>query len=188
MKLVAALAAAVLGVALAPGTASADVSLRRDPVGDMARSPIGSSAYVPAPTQAQGDIVATRVFHGRRAIRVQVQLRDLTPAGNGNFHVFVIRSRWRQRTVEIDALPGHWAGRVTTTDGHGRIVPCAVRHRLDYDLNRVMVRIPRSCLHRPPWVQVAVRTTVAGTSHVYADDAGVAGFTGAFVFGPRVRS
>jgi len=182
--------AGVLAAVLAgtPGAAVAGTLTRRDPVGDVARSPIGTSSYAPAPTQVQGDIVATRVVHARRAIWVQVRLRELTTATNGNFHLIAIRSRWRLRTVEIDALPGHWEGRSVTTDARGRAVACAVTYRIDYDRNRVMLRMPRSCLGRPPWVQVAVRSTVAGSRYVYADDAGATGFTGALVFGPRVRS
>jgi len=182
-------ATVALGVVLVCGPAAvADVKTRHDPAGDMSRSPIGASAYTPDPAQVEGDVVATRVADGRRAIWVQVRLRELTPTGNGNFHLIAIRSKWRVRTVEIDALPGHWEGRSSTTDGRGRVVACAVRHHIDYDRNRVLLRMPRSCLGRPPWVQVAVRTTVAGSRYVWADDAGATTFTGALAFGPRVRS
>jgi len=189
MRRMVAVATVVLGLVLVSGPAAlADVLTRRDPVGDVARSPIGASSYAPAPTQVQGDVLATRVVHAKRAIWVQIRLRELTTTTNGNFHLVAIRSKWRLRTVEIDALPGHWEGRSVTTDARGRAVACAVTHRIDYDRNRVMLRVPRSCLGRPPWVRVAVRSSVAGSRYVYADDAGSATFTGALFFGPRVHA
>src|SRR4051812_13898406 len=143
MRRMVAVTAAVLALLVgAPGAASADVLTRRDAAGDVARSPIGASSYTPAPTQVQGDILATRVVHARRAIWVQVRLRELTTTTNGNFHVIAVRSKWRLRRVEIDALPGHWEGRAVTTDNRGRAVACAVTYRIDYDRNRVMLRMP----------------------------------------------
>jgi len=170
-----------------PTAATADVLVQRDAVGDVARSPVGASSYTPAPTQAHGDIVATRVVHARRAIWVQVRLRELTTASNGNFHLVSIRTPWRLRTVEIDAFPGHWEGRAVMTDAHGGVVPCAVTHRIDYDRNRVMLRVPRPCLGTPRWVQVGIRSTVAGATWAYADDARSSGLGSGLTYGPRVR-
>jgi hypothetical protein len=155
----------------------ADVLVHRDPVGDVARAPVGSNVYAPAPTQADGDVVATRVVHARRAIWIQIRFRELVDRGNGNFHLIGIRTPWRTRTIELDALPGHWEGRATTSDGHGRVVACAVTHRISYDRNRVMLRVPRSCLGTPPWIRVGMRSTVAGATYVYSDDARSAGMS-----------
>ena len=154
-----------------PGTARADVLVHRDPVGDVARSPVGSNVYSPVPTQAHGDIVATRVVHARLAIWIQIRFRELTDRSNGNFHLIGIRTPWRSRTIELDALPGHWEGTTTMTNGRGQVVACAVTHRISYDRNRVMLRVPRNCLGAPRWVQVAIRSTVAGATFAYADDA-----------------
>lgn len=169
-----------------PGSAYAGVLVHRDPVGDMARSPVGTNAYLPAPNQVHGDITATRVVHARRAIWIQIRLRELDTTGNGNFHQVSIRTQWRTRNVEVDAFPGHWEGTASVTDAHGRPVACAVTHRIDYDRNRVMMRVPRVCLGTPRWIQVGIRTTVAGTLYVYADDARSNGLGPALSYGRRI--
>jgi len=185
-------AAVLLGVALAaaPARAGADVLVHHDPTGDVARSAVGSNLYSPMPTQAHGDIVATRVVHARLAIWIQIRLRELTDHSNGNFHLIGIKTPWRARTIRLDAFPGHWEGTISMTDGHGRPVACAVTHRINYDLNRVMLRVPRSCLGAPKWVRVGIRTTVAGATYAYADDARTAGLPSgletSLVYGRRV--
>lgn len=173
-----------------PGTAAADVLVHRDPAGDVARSPVGSNVYTPAPTQTHGDIVATRVVHARRAIWIQIRFAELTDQGNGNFHLIGIKTPWRSRTIELDALPGHWEGRTTMTDAHGRVVACDVTHRISYDRNRVMLRVPRTCLGAPRWVRVGIRSTVAGATSAYTDDArstGLAsGLESSLAYGRRI--
>lgn len=182
-------AAVAIGVALLlqSGAAIGDRLTRRDAVGDVWRSPIGSSSYSPVPTKVEGDIVRTRVSHGRRAIWVVIRLRDLTTASNGNFHRLWIKSDRRFRSVEIDAFPGHWEGHAVTTTARGRVVGCAVTHRIDYVKHKVVVRVPRSCLgHHPAWVRVAIRTTVAGPKYSFTDDARRTGLTSRVGYGHRV--
>lgn len=188
MRLVRPALAVLLGAALVaqPAAASAGVLVHRDPAGDVVRSPVGSNVGSPVPAQAHGDIVLIRVAHARRAIWIQVRFRELTDTSNGNFHVIAIQTRWRTRTVALDAFPGHWEGSTTTTDAHGRVVACAVGHRIDYDRNRVMVRVPRSCLGKPKWVRVGVRSTVAGSTYAYTDDARSRGLPAGPVYGPRI--
>lgn len=170
-----------------PEVATADVLAQRDAVGDVSRSPVGSSLYVPVPTQVQGDIVATRTVHARRAFWIQIRLRELTTSTQGNFHLVAIKSRWRLRNIRIDAFPGHWEGRAVTTDAHGSVVACAVTHRIDYDRNQVLLRVPRSCLGTPRWVRAGIRSTVAGALFAYADDARSPGAVGDLAFGRRIR-
>ena len=185
-------AALIVGLAVVlpswPAAAVAGTRSWHDATGDVAQSRVGSNVYVPAPTQVQGDIVRTRVVHAKRAIWVQVRFRDLTTTTNGNFHLIAIRSDRRTRSIEVDAFPGHWEGAATTRDKRGVAVACAVTHRLDYDRNRLMLRIPRTCVgKRSSWVRVGVRSTVAGTMYAYADDARATGAVGATPrYGPRV--
>lgn len=193
MRLVRSVGLVLLGLAVPalPGPATAGVLVHRDAVGDVARSPVGSNLYAPAPTQAHGDIVATRVVHARRAIWIQIRFQELTDHSNGNFHLIGIRTPWRSRTIELDALPGHWEGQTTMTDAHGRVVACAVTHRISYDLNRVMLRVPRSCLGTPQWIRVGIRSTIAGSTFAYTDDArstGLpSGLPSSLVYGRRIR-
>jgi hypothetical protein len=180
--------AVLLGVVLAapPGAASAEVLVHRDAPGDVARSPVGAAVFTPAPTQVDGDIVYSRVAHARRAIWIQVRYRDLQMAGNGNFHVVAIKTRWRLRTIEVDAFPGHWEGRESMTDALGQAVACAVTHRIDYDRNRLVLRVPRSCLGKPRWVQVGIRSTVAGVTDAFTDDARTTGLGAGTAFGSKI--
>jgi hypothetical protein len=178
----------LLGLSLASGaaTAQADVLRHRDAVGDVARAPVGSASYSPAPKQVAGDILATRVVHGRRAVRVQIRLRELTTTGNGNFHLVSVKTPRRTRNVELDAFPDHWEGRTTFTGGQGRPRPCAVTHRIDYDRNLVRIRIPHSCLGRAAWVRVGIRSSVAGALYVYADDARRSKPGSTFAYGRKI--
>jgi hypothetical protein len=153
----------------------------------VARSPVDSNAYVPAPTQVRGDIVGIRVSFTRRAVWIRFRLQDLATTGNGNFHLVGISSDRRDRSVEIDAFPGHWEGRAAVTGPRGQAVACAVPHRIDYERNRVALHVPRSCLGRATWVRVGVRTTVAGSTSVYADDARAVGYSPTLHLGRRVR-
>ena len=180
-------AGAVAALVSQPAYAGAEVVTRADAIGDVARSPIGSSAYTPVPTRVEGDITSIRVRHARRTIRIDIRLRDLSTTNNGNFHRIAIKSNRRYRSIAIDAFPTHWAGRLVTTNIHGRTVGCAVSHVIDYTRNVVTVRMPRACLRRPDWVRVSARTTVAGVKYAFADDATARGYVAGLVFGPRVR-
>jgi hypothetical protein len=171
-----------------PAQAVADTLTHRDPVGDVARSPIGSSTYTLAPARIEGDITSMRVQHGRRAIWISIRLRDLTTTTNGNFHRLAIKSDRRYRAIALDAFPGHWAGTAVVTNIHGLAVGCRVRHRIDYVANAVGFRVPRRCLgHQPRWVRVGARTAVAGANYAYADDAIARGYSASLVLGKRVH-
>jgi hypothetical protein len=190
MRVAGRVAAVGIGVSLLlqSGAAVGDVLRRADPVGDVWRTPIGSSSYAPAPTRVEGDIVSSRVSHGPHAIWIGIRLRELTTTSNGLFTRLAIVSDRRYRAIAIDALPGHWDGRAVTTTRAGLVVGCGVTHRIDYDENRIVVRVPRVCLGRhPAWVRVAIRTTVAGTTYAYTDDARTTGLVSRVVFGHRVR-
>ena len=90
-----------------------------------------------------------------------------------------------RRVERIAALAQELGG-----DGHSLAVACDVTHRISYDRNRVMLRVPRSCLGAPRWVQVGIRSTVAGATFAYADDArsnGLpSGLQSSLVLGPRI--
>lgn len=189
MSLVHRVLAGVVGVGLlgVPGVANADTLTRRDAVADVGRTPIGMSSYTTVAGRAEGDITVTRVTYGRRAVRVWIGMRELSPTTNGNFHRLAILSDRRYRSVQVDAFPGRWAGRAVVSDAAGRALTCPVVHRIDYDRNQVFVKLPSSCLgRRAHWVRVAIRTTTAGVKYAFTDDARTKGL-GAVTYGPRVR-
>jgi hypothetical protein len=177
----------VVLLASSPGMAAAEVVRHRDAVGDVARSPVGTNAYVPDPAQAQGDIRAIRVSFARRAVWIRYRLQDLATTGNGNFHLVGVTSDRRGLSVTLQAFPGHWEGRLGVTDDHGAASPCPVGFHIDYDRNRVGLRVPRSCLGRATWARVGVRTTVAGTTYAYVDDARAEGYSATLHLGRRVH-
>jgi hypothetical protein len=178
--------AVALLAAWSPGAAVAGRHNDHDALADMWSSPVGALSYTAAPHHVEGDILATRVIHAPRAVLIRIRLRELTPAGNGNFHRIAIKSDRRFRYLSLDALPDHWGGTAQMTGSAGRPVVCAVHHRIDYDRNEIHLKVPRSCLGKPAWVRVGVRSTVAGALKVYADDAHSAGVPGTIALGPRV--
>ncbi len=177
---------AVAALVMVPGAAGAERRGDHDALADMWSSPVGATSYKPASRHVEGDIIATRVIHAPRSVRIRVRLRELTTGSNGDFHRIAIKSDRRYRFVEIDALPGRWDGSAWMTGSAGRPVPCALHFRIDYDLNQVHLKVPRTCLGKPAWVRVGVRSTVAGTLRVYADDAHSTGVPARIALGPRV--
>jgi hypothetical protein len=189
MRLVRAIAVLTCAVLLAsiPSAAIAMRARHQDAVGDAARSPIGVNAYTPSPRAVEGDIKSIRVVHAQRTVWIRVRFRELSTTTNGNFHLVGIRSDRRDRSIELDALPGHWDGGTVVRNAHGQTVSCRVRHRIDYDLNQLRIGVPRSCLGKPSWVRVGVRTTVAGTKYAYVDDARAIGYSATLVYGHRIH-
>jgi hypothetical protein len=172
---------------MVPSAAGAERHGDHDALADMWSSPVGAVSYSAAPRHVEGDIVATRVIHGLRAVRVRIRFRELTETTNGNFHRIAIKSDRRYRFIEVDALPGHWDGTALMTGSAGAPVACALHHRIDYDLNEIHLEVPRQCLGKPSWVRVGVRSTVAGALRVFVDDAHSIGVPGSIALGPRVR-
>lgn len=189
MRLLGRVSAVALGTALLvqSGAAVGGTLERNDATGDVWRTLIGAASYAPAPSRSEGDIVSSRVSHGPHAIWIGVRFRELTATSNGFFTRLAIVSDRRYRGIAIDALPGHWDGQEVTTNRRGVVVGCAVTHRIDYGRNRIVVRVPRTCLGRKPaWVRVAIRTTVAGATYAFVDDARTTGLV-KVAFGRRVR-
>lgn len=172
---------------MAPSAADAERRTDHDALADMWSSPVGAVSYSAAPKHVEGDIVATRVIHGLRAVRIRIRFRELTETTNGNFHRIAIKSDRRYRFIEVDALPGHWDGTALMTGSAGAPVACALHHRIDYDLSEIHVMVPRACLGKPSWVRVGVRSTVAGALRVFVDDGHSVGVPGSVALGPRVR-
>jgi len=178
--------AAVAVLVMLPSAAGAERRGEHDALADVWASPVGAVSYTAVPKHVDGDIVATRVIHAPRAVWIRVRFRELTDTTNGNFHRFAIKSDRRYRFVEINALPGHWEGTALMTGSAGRPVACALHFRIDYVLNQIHLKIPRSCLSKPSWVRVGVRSIVAGALRVFTDDGHSIGVPGRIALGRRV--
>jgi hypothetical protein len=70
--------------------------------------------------------------------------------------------------------------------GEHKRVHCGVRHTIDYLANTVVIKVPRSCLGKPRWVQVSDEAISRTDSLIYVDQGG-AGSTEELVYGPRIR-
>ena len=186
---------AAAAVALVPTAAQAAGSSHSDAVGDQHSVAVDSAGHVtdttstPEPASTNGDITSIHVVNGSRVVKVVTRYRDLAATGRGLLHELQILSPNRNRLVYIDAYPGRWGGKATMRTAHGKRVSCAVRHRIDYARNVIVVKVPRSCLGRPRVVKVGAATLVGdGAGKIFYDDAYRVGgeWTDTFVLSPKV--
>lgn len=166
------LTAAALAV---PTAASAGTLTHSDPAGDVVAIDLTSAggSMTPAPTRANGDIVATRLTYVGSTVRVKVRFRDLARKGT-LITELAIKSGRSFRYVELTARPGAYAGRLKVTTHADAPVKCAgTTHTIDYTANTELLTIPARCLGGPSWVRIGVGeiTTEDGFRHAWGDDA-----------------
>jgi hypothetical protein len=173
-----AVAAAVL-TAVPAAAASAQTVLHRDATHDVRSvdEASTSNASTREPRVPQGDISVIAITHARRLVTVSVKFRDLDKSAPW-LHEFSFRTdTGKRREVDLFAGPGSWSGQQTFGTSTGTKVPCSgLRHTIDYVKHKVTLTVPRSCLGKPRWVQVAEGTVRFGdsdpsSSKAYADDA-----------------
>ncbi len=143
----------------------------------------------PAPQQRRGDIRRTTLTHSERAVSVRMKFVELERTGAWFSLDVRLRTNtgfWRQATV-LGGSKGFfgqplWRGDTLLARRHGHEVNCALTHNIDYVTNVITVRIPRSCLNAPRWVQ-------ANATYISAryGSAPVAFLDSAHVVGPRVN-
>ena len=63
-----------------------------------------------------------------------------------------------RRDVDIFADGGDWQGSADLRRRSGSPVKCAISHQINYTRNVIRLRVPRSCLKDPRWVQANVFT------------------------------
>ena len=132
-----------------------------DARGDMWRMPQDGPPLVAAPRQRRGDIRRTTIRHGVHAFNVRTQFSEL--ARRLQYQGFVIRVRTNagvRRYITIAAGKfgprTFWRGFVSVERPNGPDVDCAAAHRINYTTNVIRLRVPRSCLNDPQWVQANV--------------------------------
>jgi len=168
------LAAWLAAVALAPlliaGAAQAKSLTWTDGSGDMWRLSEDLDEWTPAPEQSNGDVTKVRVAH--RAHAVLVRQVFVVLARTGTQHDLVGRIRTNTgltRQFEIQAEKGFWDGELMLTTVSGRHVRCDATHTLDYFTDSATLRVPRSCLDDPRWIQVKLANAHFG-KEVWADN------------------
>jgi hypothetical protein len=196
MKLVrsAILVTAALALPLVPAAAHADGSGHTDATGDVqsvtiANHDVVGTTATPEPATTNADITRVRARNGARAVKVVVRFAALNRTGDLLEHAVAIPSTAKNRLVVVDARAGHWAGKAGLYTPAGKRVTCKVRHKINYDLNKITVKVPQSCLGHPKAIKVGARTFVSQGSTLFYDDAYMTGgwAKDVFAWSPRIH-
>jgi hypothetical protein len=126
----------------------------------------GMPDFTPDPTQADPDIKRVKVHYGARKVTVRTHFRDLTRSRDAiSDYSFLLRTNeHKARGIDVAAGAGMWKGQAFMYSRHGDAHCKGLRHHISYRLHDVVVRVPRSCLSDPRWVQVAgvsVKATIS---------------------------
>ena len=130
--------------------------VHQDAAGDQASDGAGT------PTDT-GDVLATAVRYGRYAVHVRTRFNDLDASDGLTIGVdfFTDAHRpsetpdfWRSVNVSGTSVALYQAGPVAHFACDG------LRFDTDYDTNKFLLRVPRSCLDRPRWVRAEVSDVV----------------------------
>lgn len=160
--------AAVLALQLsAPGVAGAAAetedpvsrAVLQDPTGDVWTIAEGEGEeWVSAGDVPTADTTRGVVRHGRFNVVVRMTYTNLRRVDPQSYSA-VIRSRRQYGAVFVSAGPGRWKGRHQLVGGDYSPVRCTrLSHSIDYDAERVVVSVPRSCLGRPRWVRAGLQS------------------------------
>ena len=192
MKLIrsSALALATVVAVLVPTAAEATPWTHPAATGEVSTAPATSTAPTPAPTRTVGDVVGSTIRHKRRAVVLQLLYLDLQANSEFNTHVFVIRTPSMRRVVTLVGNATFPGGRVRMTKPTRpkKAIACRIAHRIDYTAKTATVVVPRSCLGKPRWVQVAMVgmsfTGFTSSDTMWIDDALSNGTSG--IYSPRI--
>ena len=153
-RALAVLTAALLLVAMSAGVASAREVLLRDAVGDMwLQDQQGNVSE--APNSRGGDVRRALFRHGRKNVVVRQRFVDLRRSGEYAQYVIRIKSaKGIFRELLVEASTGSWAGKSRVFNRRGNRVECSATHNIDYALNVVVMKLPRTCIGTPRTVRV----------------------------------
>jgi hypothetical protein len=141
---------------VSPSAAHAESRTLVDARGDvwaMDSPTVGENTLVPE--REQGDILRTVFDHGNRRVVIRTKFAKLDREGQMSIMAIKLRTNTGMvRRVALlagpDQFTNRWRGILMR--GDGTPMPCA-SHSIDYDANFAEVRIPRSCLGDPRWIQ-----------------------------------
>ena len=157
-----------IGVPVAAQGAVLDIV---DARGDVWREAADGS-LVKAEGEQRADILRTRIQHTDRALVVRTKLGRL--AREGRQVGMAMRIRTNDGTVRFVQLEAGrrigWRGLTTLTTRRGAALQCRTSHTIDYGNDVMAVRIPRSCLGNPRWVQATLVTVFFGGRTFLADN------------------
>lgn len=188
------LAAALSLALLVPAAAHAEKVVTEDAVADVLTFEGESfEDALPAPEQANGDVVRTVVSHGDSRLRVRVQFRALEPR-TYQFRIIEIATADTKYEISVERLGGKPVASISRRRGD---VECrGLKAQVDMGAALLTVSLPTSCLESPRWVRVGVGAVALDDDDavqpdggaVYADDAHRAGeIRERLALGPKVR-
>lgn len=164
-----ALLALTLGVPVAAQGAVLNIVDER---GDVRRMSADGSQFVLAEGERRADILSTRILHTDRALLVRTRLDRL--AREGREIGMAMRLRTNDGTGRFVQLFASrrigWSGETAISNRRGAAVQCRTSHTVDYANDVMTVRIPRSCLGNPRWVQATVVSVFFGGRTFLADN------------------
>lgn len=154
---------AVAMVAPLPASAGDDAGttrvVLRDGTGDVWTTRKGDEAdYTLAPALRTGDITVTRLVHRPRAVTIRIRFAELRRKPTWQFGS-IVRTPSGDWFTSVNATRRRPAGRMALWQPGGDLASCpGMSRRVDYDEDLVVMRLPRGCVGRPPWVRVLVES------------------------------
>jgi hypothetical protein len=171
------LVAAAVTVPFVPTAASANSNSHTDSTGDLqsiasdAQGHITGTTTVPEPTATQGDVTRIKATNGARTVKVVMRFAELNTGGLAQVHEVFIATKKMRRVALVSAYPGKWGGKSILRTPQGKKVRCSVHHHIDYAHNKVVVKVPSSCVGRPKVIKVGAFELMLDGSKVFFDDA-----------------
>jgi hypothetical protein len=120
----------------------------------MWRYPNAEPPPAPAPNQHRNDIRRTKIRHGLYAITIRAKFVELSR--KPEFYILAVGLRTSagvRRDLDIFVDGSDWQGSADLRRPNGSLVKCAASHRINYTREVIRLRVPRSCLKDPRWVQ-----------------------------------
>lgn len=163
-----ALLALTLGVPVAAQGAVVNIV---DEQGDVQRMS-ADGHFVLAEGERRADILSTRIMHTDHALVVRTELDRLAREGREIGMAMRIRTNdGTARIVQVFASRRiGWGGETAISNRRGALVQCRTSHSIDYANDVMTVRIPRSCLGNPRWVQATLVSVFFGGRTFLADN------------------
>jgi len=137
----------------------------------------GPSDHTRVPKRRQADIRRTVIDHRAHRVVIRTSFFELRRQGRylnvaGRLRTNTGLVRYASVLAGPRSMPHRWRGRSFLARRAGaKPTDCSTRHRINYTTNRVVLRIPRTCLGNPRWVQGGFGVATLTGNQFYADDA-----------------
>ena len=168
-RLVVPMLVALAPILVAPMTAQAATLKLVDERGDVHRET--GDGFTLAVGERRADILSTRIQHTDRALVVRTKLLRLRREGAELGMAMRIRTNdgtYREVQLQASRRLG-WGGQVSM-NSRRKAVACSTTHNINYATDAMAVRIPRSCLNNPRWVQVTLVSLLRGGRQFLLDN------------------